>query len=104
MKKAFQKLINEEVLETYELFVECKDKFGMSSYGQLRSCSAWVYRTYGYIVLKSYNTVVAVIDTDNYVCYDFLRYVYGYTNTSSQHISKFAKDYGAVKTLSWKEV
>lgn len=62
----------------------------------LRSCKAKVYayctemgRVY---VLKSYNTLVAMIDECG-VCYDFLRYVYGYTATSAQHISKFFKDY-----------
>ena len=62
----------------------------------LRSCQAKVYaydtekgRVY---VLKSYNTLVAMIDDDGR-CYDFLRYVYGYTATSSQHISKFFNDY-----------
>ena len=63
---------------------------------QLRSCQAKVYaydtekgRAY---VLKSYNTLVAMIDEAG-VCYDFLRYVYGYTATSAQHISKLFKDY-----------
>ena len=62
----------------------------------LRCCQAKVY-AYGtemgrVYVLKSYNTLVAMIDESG-VCYDFLRYVYGYTATSAQHISKFFKDY-----------
>ena len=62
---------------------------------RLRTCNAMVYayenekgRVY---ILKSYNTIVAAI-MPNGVCYDFLRYVYGYTATSAQHISKFFKD------------
>ena len=63
---------------------------------RLRNCKAMVYafdtekgRVY---VLKSYNTLVAMIDEGG-LCYDYLRYVYGYTATSAQHISKFFKDY-----------
>lgn len=63
---------------------------------RLRNCQATVHaydtekgRVY---VLKSYNTIVAMIGESG-VCYDFLRYIYGYTATSAQHISKFFKDY-----------
>ena len=63
---------------------------------RLRTCQATVYayenekgRVY---ILKSYNTIVAAIGASGR-CYDFLRYVYGYTATSAQHISKFFKDY-----------
>lgn len=75
-----------------DYFSECESVFTC----QLRSCRAKVYaydtemgRVY---VLKSYNTLVAVIDECG-VCYDFLRYVYGYTATSAKHISKFFHDY-----------
>ena len=71
---------------------------------RLRSCSAEVAPVIDsetgellYYVLRSYNTVVAAIDVSNDTLYDFLRYVYGYTSTSAQHISKFSKDYGAGK-------
>ena len=70
----------------------------------LRSCSALVnYVTNTetgeilYSVLTSYSTVVAIIDYATDTLYDFLRYVYGYTSTSAQHISKFSKDYGSGK-------
>lgn len=63
---------------------------------RLRNCQATVYayenekcRVY---ILKSYDTIVAAIGASGR-CYDFLRYVYGYTATSAQHISKFFKDY-----------
>ena len=63
---------------------------------RLRNCKATVHaydtekgRVY---VLESYNTIVAAVDASG-KCYDFLRYVYGYTATSAQHISKFFKDY-----------
>lgn len=71
---------------------------------RLRSCSAEVAPARDaetgellYYVLRSYNTVVAAIDVRTDTLYDFLRYVYGYTPTSAQHISKFSKDYGRGK-------
>lgn len=60
----------------------------------LRTCAASVYKGSRFIVLKSYSTIVAAIDTDTDTLYDFLRYVYGYTATSAQHIAKFSQDYG----------
>ena len=62
---------------------------------RLRTCNAYVYETPSFYVLKSFNTVVAIIEKDTDTCYDFLRYVYGYTSTSAQHITKFDKDYGS---------
>lgn len=61
--------------------------------GRLRSCTAWVYETENYWILKSYNTIIAVTSKDTGVCYDVLRVVYGYTSTSAQHIAKFTHDY-----------
>lgn len=63
---------------------------------RLRSCQAWVLAGVGHwVFLKSYNTIVAAIDRNNWVCYDFSRYVYGYTSTTCQHIRKFAQQYNA---------
>lgn len=62
---------------------------------QLRHCKA----TYGYtedhefIYLRSYNTIVCVIDTITGEALDILRTEYGYTPTSAQHIAKFLKDF-----------
>lgn len=61
---------------------------------RLRSSSAYVIETDNYYLLRSYNTIVAVIDKHNNICYDALRHVYGYTATSAHHISKFCADYG----------
>lgn len=61
---------------------------------RLRSCTAEVYESTNYYFLKSYNTIVAFINKNNGYLYDILRVVYGYTNTSAQHVSKFEKDYG----------
>lgn len=64
---------------------------------KLRNCTATIleYRTVEgklVYVLKSYNTIVAMVDEYGDGI-DFLRYVYGYTATSAQHIRKFFDDY-----------
>lgn len=60
---------------------------------QLRSCQARVFHYGDYEILRSYNTIVAIYDRKNNAVYDFLRYVYGYTNSSSRQIQKFKSDY-----------
>ena len=60
----------------------------------LRTCTACVYDTPNYYVLKSYHTIIACINKNTNTLYDCLRVVYGYTATSAQHISKFWHDYG----------
>lgn len=62
-------------------------------YKRLRSCSAVVFETEHYFILQSYHTPIAVIAKSSDTIYDVLRYVYGYTVTSAQHISKFEHDY-----------
>ena len=64
---------------------------------RLRSCTARVFETDGFYILKSYETYVACICKHNDTLYDALRIVYGYTATSAQHIAKFSHDYGAGK-------
>lgn len=73
---------------------EVKETILLHNGTRLRTCQAYVYETASFYVLRSYNTVVAIIDKSSDICYDFLRGVFGYTNTSAQHISKFDKDYG----------
>lgn len=59
---------------------------------RLYHCTAEVlFCNGGFIALKSYNTIVAIYSIDTGILYDCLRYVYGYTATSAQHISKFKK-------------
>lgn len=60
---------------------------------RLRSCQARVYETDNYFALESYDTFVAVIRKCDYMVVDVLRFAYGYTNTSAQHIAKFIHDY-----------
>lgn len=76
---------------------------------RLCTCQAYVYETPSFYVLRSYNTVVAIIEKKTDTCYDFLRGVYGYTSTSAQHISKFDKDYGrgtcgCIQRVTYREV
>lgn len=68
----------------------------------LRKCNAIVEETKSWYILRSYNTLVAVIDKSSGICYDFLRLVYGYTATSSMHINKFKHDYTTVDTYTWR--
>lgn len=57
---------------------------------KLYSCNAEIRECMGILALVSYGTPIAVYTTDGSL-YDCLRVVYGYTATSSQHISKFKK-------------
>lgn len=61
---------------------------------RLRSCQAFTVETDNYIYLKSYNTIIAVIDKTSDTLYDLLRSVYGYTVTSAKHIAKFNNEMG----------
>ena len=95
MKK--QDLDNMAALDLFER--ACNDwKIENAFYGsnteRLRTCQAWVYETDNFYILRSYNTCVAAIDKESHYCADVLRYIYGYTATSAQHISKFIADYG----------
>ena len=94
MKKEEQRIINDSILREWEK--ASQELEGNSEYtiNRLRSCSAEVLTTEHYHFLKSYNTIIAFIDKNTDTCYDVLRYVYGYTSTSSQHIAKFRHDYG----------
>lgn len=102
MKKDEQIKINNEVvraiieLDMYTEYVINKVR--------LNKCKAYVEETENYYLLFSYNTFVAFINKRELICYDILRLVYGYTNTSAQHIAKFRKAYGAVDTLTYRPV
>ena len=91
MKKSEQENINNIVLQVVDDYNK-SDEFIMH-WKRLRSCSAYVGETRNFYVLQSYNTIIALIDKTTDTLYDFLRYVYGYTSTSAQHISKFEHDY-----------
>ena len=70
---------------------------------RLRHCTAWVYETDNYYILRSYNTYIAAIEKFSGWCGDVLRKVYGYTATSAQHVAKFVSDYGnRNKVYTWR--
>lgn len=76
--------------------------YGAKCIAQLRNCKAEVYETRHWFILRSYRTLVAAIHKDTHIGYDFLRYVYGYTATSAQHIRKFFDDYDADKIYTYR--
>lgn len=95
-KNEMQNLSNEICLDVFnDAMREYYENY--RSRGQLRSCKAVVLETDSYYILRSYNTIVAIIDKAIDTGYDCLRQVYGYTSTSAQHINKFFKDYGRGK-------
>ena len=104
MKKSEQLAINEQVLNALTVFNGANVSTRTDLWKPLRSCSAEVAPAIDnetgeilYYVLRSYRTIVAIIDVKTDTLYDFLRYVYWYTSTSAQHVSKFSKDYGMGK-------
>lgn len=70
---------------------------------RLGYCQAKTHQTRGYTFLISYNTIVAFID-DSGNLFDVLRLVYGYTATSTMHISKFRNKFNHVSEHTWREV
>lgn len=79
----------EDMIDTY-INAEMHD---MIYHSRLRTCSAWVYETEHFYILKSYNTFIASYNKESHEFIDFLRYVYGFTSTSAQHIAKFRNDF-----------
>lgn len=104
-KKEIQKIENQLVENAYgkapKIWIKVCKELGYLE--RLDFCQAWVYQTKGYTYLISYNTIVAFID-DNGNMYDVLRLVYGYTNTSAKHISKFRGKFRHVSEHTWREV
>lgn len=95
MKKEEQEKINEICESVYEKSMqEFNSKLTCR---KLRSCNASVFESKNYFYLRSYNTIVAIIDKNSDTLFDLLRVVYGYTATSAQHIAKFYHDYGKGK-------
>lgn len=93
-KKELQDVENRLVERVYERIVNGDyTNESLIESSQLRTCNARVYVYPSIILLQSYNTIVAFIDKEERAIVDVLRYVYGYTATSSQHIAKFKCDY-----------
>ena len=105
MKKEQQNTMNNYGLKNYDVF---RDTIANQylEWDRLRSCSAYVAETKDFFILKSYNTIVAFINKYTGQKFDVLRWVYGYTSTSAQHIAKFFHDYGdfRVNAYTYREV
>lgn len=109
MKRAEQRAINEKVLDIVNGMADEMREVLYKRGERLRYCTAEVVHGVNGFWLRSYRTIVAFIPYESsfdkgQTCFDFLRYVYGFTTTSAQHIRKFADDYGNGKVLSWKFV
>ena len=105
-----QRKINEECRAYYDAAMAERGEMPWipdnkpSPWKRLRSCTAEVLETPTFFILRSYNTVVAVIDKCTGNTWDVLRMVYGYTATSAQHIAKFSNDYGNGKRYTWRYI
>lgn len=98
MKKTEQMRVNDLCEIMWNIAMkEYRDIVVVVPWSRLRSCQAWTVETEHYIFLKSYNTIIAVIDKETDTLYDMLRAVYGYTHTSAMHIAKFNNEMGACK-------
>ena len=104
MTRKEQKEINSLVLGIIDDIDNDIENAGLQKVGRLRACTATVYETERYYILESYNTFVAAIQKDTGFMVDFLRYVYGYTSTSAQHIAKFRNDYHAAKVYRYYNI
>lgn len=108
MKKVEQYLINDECERAYQYM--CKELSKISakdiakSFHRLNKCQAEFCVTENFVILKSYDTIVACIYMKYNVGYDFLRMVYGYTATSAKHISKFFKQALVDEVYTWKAI
>lgn len=102
-KKELQRQENALVCEALDKAEALMTNAFSLNFKRLRNCNAVVYSVGGYEFLRSYNTIIAMIDP-NGILYDFLRYVYGYTATSAKQISKFADDYYHTERFTWRDV
>ena len=105
MKNTEQAIINARCERAFKAAMDEYGTIGRCHCGaeRLRSCSADVIITDNWYLLRSYKTIIAVIDVKTGICYDCLRMVYGYTATSAQHVSKFWHDYGGTYEKSYSE-
>ena len=99
-----QKRINNVIVRKYNKFKETFEKstgYGiLTPWHRIAQKQAWTCEINGYKVLKSYNTIIAIIDK-NGTMYDFLDYVFGWTSTSTKHLYDFSKLYQPKKRLNY---
>lgn len=97
-----QEIINELCVKKHDdALKEYEQQWPYLNSCRSRTCSATIFETENYYLLMSYATIIACIDKYSGTCYDYLRYVYGYTNTSAQHIRKFMNEYNSFQKLTW---
>lgn len=89
MKQYNQSIENITAQAIFNAAFDEMDTMQEYKYKRLRTCTAWVFETENFYLLKFYDTFIAAIDKRSNVCVDVLRYVYCYTSTSAQHITKF---------------
>jgi len=94
MKKSEQRVINGKCLDALTALLEENNMEYLPNKDfntRLYHCQAWIAETERFLVLKSYDTIVALLDKNTGVMYDIHRLAYGYTATSSHHIGKFKR-------------
>lgn len=109
MKKTEQQEINNRVLEFIETYNRYETDIVTIKTERLDYCKAIIIYTITtggrkFRLLQSYNTIIAAYDETSHILYDFLRYVYGYTETSAKHISKFRNRCGYREVLTYRAV
>lgn len=102
--KQVQEAVNFSVKQNFHRAMNEFLAIGYISEKRLRSCTAWVYETENYYLLRSYNTFIASVNKEDGKLFDALRMVYGFTSTSSQHISKFWHDYGHGEKFTFRYI
>ena len=110
MTKREQAYINSTIIqkweEVYTSWAEYHFCYGDYEAVPLRSCKAEMIfdLTPDVVLLVSYRTLVAFYDTKTNTLYDMLRYQYGYTATSAQHIAKFRDEMSQRYHVSHKDI
>ena len=93
MTREEQRAINNKAYAIFNSAINEWDKDGETNRFKLCCCQAEVICTTNYDILCSYETLIACIEKSTGTLVDVLRTEYGYTNTSAQHIRKFARQY-----------
>lgn len=104
MKKEEQIKINKIVISHFEDAMNQLKERPLPVKERLYNCQAYIEKTPEYIILTSYDTAVAVYSKLTGCVYDALRYVYGYTATSAQHIAKFRNWVRENERLYWDQI
>lgn len=97
--------INSYIVDVIDTYIK-PEMHDMIYHSRLRTCSACIFETEHFYLLKSYNTFIASYNKETHEFIDFLRYVYGFTSTSAQHIAKFHNDFArkANSRLTYYEI